>query len=154
MVQFKRKGHTKVYLEWEQPHTRNSHLGYFPLLYPYDFLPPRHPSAWETRKDLTPAWPTLAKTERLHFHFSLSCTGEGSGSPLQYSCLENPRDGSLVACHLWGHTELDTTDVTQQQQLFINPCKWIHPYILASGLTHSLYYSCLLSHNTNMLGSL
>ena len=31
-------------------------------------------------------------TERLHFHFSLSCIGEGSGNPLQYSCLENPRD--------------------------------------------------------------
>ena len=30
--------------------------------------------------------------ERLHFHFSLSCIGEGNGTPLQYSCLENPRD--------------------------------------------------------------
>ena len=32
-------------------------------------------------------------TERLPFHFSLSCTGEGNGNPLQCSCLENPRDG-------------------------------------------------------------
>ena len=32
-------------------------------------------------------------TERLHVHFSLSCTGEGNGNPLQCSCLENPRDG-------------------------------------------------------------
>ena len=31
-------------------------------------------------------------TERLHFDFPLSCIGEGNGSPLQYSCLENPRD--------------------------------------------------------------
>ena len=31
-------------------------------------------------------------TERLHFHFSLACTGEGNGNPLQHSCLENPRD--------------------------------------------------------------
>ena len=31
-------------------------------------------------------------TERLHFHFSLSCLGEGNGNPLQCSCLENPRD--------------------------------------------------------------
>ena len=31
-------------------------------------------------------------TERLHLHFSLSCIGEGSGNPLQCSCLENPRD--------------------------------------------------------------
>ena len=32
-------------------------------------------------------------TEQLHFHFLLSCIGEGSGNPLQCSCLENPRDG-------------------------------------------------------------
>ena len=32
-------------------------------------------------------------TEWLHFHFSLSCIGEGNGNPLQFSCLENPRDG-------------------------------------------------------------
>ena len=31
-------------------------------------------------------------TERFHFHFSLSGIGEGNGNPLQYSCLENPRD--------------------------------------------------------------
>ena len=32
-------------------------------------------------------------TERLPFHFSLSFIGEGNGNPLQYSFLENPRDG-------------------------------------------------------------
>ena len=35
----------------------------------------------------------LDTTERLHFHFSLSCIGEGNGNALQCSCLENPRDG-------------------------------------------------------------
>jgi len=35
----------------------------------------------------------LDTTEQLHFHFSLSCIGEGNGNPLQCSCLENPRDG-------------------------------------------------------------
>ena len=34
----------------------------------------------------------LDTTEWLHFHFSLPCIGEGNGSPLQCSCLENPRD--------------------------------------------------------------
>ena len=34
----------------------------------------------------------VSTTERLHFHFSLSCTGEGNGNPLQCSCLETPRD--------------------------------------------------------------
>ena len=35
----------------------------------------------------------LGTTERLHYHFSLSCMGEGNGNPLQCSCLENLRDG-------------------------------------------------------------
>ena len=35
----------------------------------------------------------LDTIERLHFHFSLSCIGEGNGNPLQCSCLENPKDG-------------------------------------------------------------
>ena len=35
----------------------------------------------------------LDTTERLHFHFSFSCIGEGNDNPLQCSCLENPRDG-------------------------------------------------------------
>ena len=61
-------------------------------------------------------------TEKLHFHFSLSCTGEGNGNPLQYACLENPRDGGgLVGCHLWGRTESDTTEASYQQQS-INTC--------------------------------
>ena len=34
----------------------------------------------------------LDMTERLHFHFSLSCIGEGNDNPLQCSCLKNPRD--------------------------------------------------------------
>ena len=55
-------------------------------------------------------------TERLHFHFSLSCIAEGNGNPLQCYCLENPRDRSLVGCRLWGGTELDMTEATQQQQ--------------------------------------
>jgi len=38
--------------------------------------------------------------------------GDCEGNPLQYSCLENPRDRSLVGCRLWDHKESDTTDVT------------------------------------------
>ena len=41
-------------------------------------------------------------TERLHFHFSASCTGEGNGNPLQYSCLENPRDGGAWWAAVYG----------------------------------------------------
>ena len=43
-------------------------------------------------------------TERLHFHFSLSCVGEGNDNPLQCSCLENPRDGGAWwAAFYWSH---------------------------------------------------
>ena len=41
-------------------------------------------------------------TERLHFHFSLSCVGEGHGNPLQCSCLENPRDGGAWWAAVYG----------------------------------------------------
>ena len=41
-------------------------------------------------------------TERLHFHFSLSCTGEGDGNPVQYSCLENPRDRGAWWAAIYG----------------------------------------------------
>ena len=41
-------------------------------------------------------------TEQLHFHFSLSCIGEGNGNPLQCSCLENPRDGGALWAAVYG----------------------------------------------------
>ena len=44
-------------------------------------------------------------TERLCFHFSLSCIGEENGNPLQYSCLENPRDGGAQWAAIYGVTQ-------------------------------------------------
>ena len=41
-------------------------------------------------------------TERLHFHFSLSCIGEGNGNPLQCSCLKNPRGGGAWWAAIYG----------------------------------------------------
>ena len=48
-------------------------------------------------------------TERLHFHFSLSCIGEGNGNALQCSCLENSRDRGAWWAAVHGVVELDTT---------------------------------------------
>ena len=47
-------------------------------------------------------------TERLRFHFSLSCTGEGHGNPLQCSCLRIPGTGEpggllSMGSHRVGH---------------------------------------------------
>ena len=47
-------------------------------------------------------------TEQLHFHFSLSCIGEGNGNPLQCSCLENPRDGGACWAAIYGVTQSRT----------------------------------------------
>ena len=47
-------------------------------------------------------------TERLHFHFSLSGIGEGSGNPLQYSCLGNPRDGGAWWAAAYGVAQSQT----------------------------------------------
>ena len=47
-------------------------------------------------------------TERLHFHFSLSCIGEGNGNPLQCSCLENPRDGGAWWAAIYGVAQIRT----------------------------------------------
>ena len=56
-------------------------------------------------------------TEWLHFHYSLSCIGEGNGNPLQCSWPgESQGRRSLVGCCLWGRTESDTTEATWQQQ--------------------------------------
>ena len=55
-------------------------------------------------------------TEWLHFHFSLSCIGEGNGNPLQCSCLENPRDGAAWWAAIYGATQSRTWLKQQQQQ--------------------------------------
>ena len=63
-------------------------------------------------------------TERLHFHFSLSCIGEGNGNPLQFSCLENPRDGGAwwlpsMGSHRVGHdcSDLEAAGVHQREKV-------------------------------------
>ena len=62
--------------------------------HPTPVLLPGKSHGWRSLVGCSPwgheEWDT---TEHLHFHFSLSCIGEGNGNPLQCSCLENPRDG-------------------------------------------------------------
>ena len=51
-----------------------------------------------------------------HNHFSLSCTGEGNGNPLQCSCLENPRDGGAWWAAVYGVAQSQTRLKRQKQQ--------------------------------------
>ena len=50
----------------------------------------------------------LDMTEQIRFHFSLSCTGEGNGNPLQCSRLENPRDGGTWWAAVYGAVQSQT----------------------------------------------
>ena len=61
---------------------------------PHSSTLPGKSHGWRSLVDCSP-WghEESDMTEQLHFHFSLSCVGEGNGNPLQCSCLENPRDG-------------------------------------------------------------
>ena len=99
-------------------------------------------------------------TERLHFHFSLSCIGEGNDNPLQCSCLENPRDGGAWWAALYGVAQSRTqlkrlSSSSSSQRINENRGKrWV--CCLYSGpllRSHSLYFhthafSRVQSHNT------
>ena len=63
-------------------------------------------------------------TERLHFHFSLSCIGEGNGNPLQCSCLENPRDGGAWWAAIYGVTQSRTRQKWLSSSSSIPQCNY------------------------------
>ena len=71
--------------------------------HPTPVLLPGKSHGWRSLVGCTP-WgrEELDMTGRLHFHFSLSCIGEGNGNPLQCSCLENPRDGGAWWAAVYG----------------------------------------------------
>ena len=54
-----------------------------------------------------------------------SSYGEGNGTPLQYSCLENPHEQrSLVGYSPWHHKESDTTEqLTHISTILQQSCK-------------------------------
>ena len=61
-------------------------------------------------------------TEHLHFHFSLSCIGEGNGNPFQCSCLENPRDGGAWWAAVHGVAQSQTRLKRLSSRVFIIFC--------------------------------
>ena len=64
---------------------------------------------WRSLVGCSPwSWEELDTTEWLYFHFSLSCTREGNGNPLQCSCLENPRDGETWWAPVYGVAQSQT----------------------------------------------
>ena len=69
-------------------------------------------------------------TERLDFHFSLSCIGEGNGNPLQCSCQENPRDGGAWWAAVYGVAQ----SRTRLKRLSSSSSKEIFHFSLATGV--------------------
>ena len=69
-------------------------------------------------------------TERLHFHFLLSCIGEGNGNPLQCSCLENPRDREAWWAAVCGVAESQTrlkrlSSSSSSSSMGLTHAKWV-----------------------------
>ena len=86
-------------------------------------------------------------TERLHFHFSLSCIEEGNGNLLQCSCLENPRDGGAWWAAVYAVAESRTwlKRLSSSSRACWNSCplsRWCHPTISSSVVP---FFSCHLS---------
>ena len=108
-------------------------------------------------------------TERLHFHFSLACTGEGDGNPLQCSCLENPRDGGAWWAAVYGVAQ-SWTQLTwlSSSSSHPEPASWSlqlplfqwhqHGPIISSSLLTSAtplwwcFWMCLTFHLQSLLG--
>ena len=94
------------------------HTPFFPGIYTWFWRRQWHPTpvllpgkshGWRSLVSSSP-WGRQESdtTERFHFHFSLSCIGEGNGNPLQSSCLENPRDGGVCWAAVYGVTQSPT----------------------------------------------
>ena len=87
-------------------------------------------------------------TERLHFHFSHSCIGEGNGNPLQCSCLENPRGGGAWWAAIYGVAQ----SRTQLKRLSSSSSSSV--FMFREGNGNPLQYSCLENPWTEEPGGL
>ena len=87
-------------------------------------------------------------TERLPFHFSLSCIGEGNGNPLQCSCLENPRDGGAWWAAVYGVSQSRTRlkQISSSSSIYYFPlvCKILGWY--GSCILRYIYAILFLMH--------
>ena len=92
---------------WKQ--SRNYHLLWKRHWRPTPVLLPGKSHGWRSLVGCSP-WGCKGSdtTKWLHFHFSLSCIGEGSGNPLQCPCLENPRDRGAWWAAVYGVAQSQT----------------------------------------------
>ena len=92
-------------------------------------------------------------TERLHFHFSLSCIAEGNGNPLHCSCLENPRDGGAWWAAVYGVAQSRTQLKRLSSSIFSKIKFWhlwqddIYPLAQFSFVSLLLHQSTVVKDN-------
>ena len=93
------------------------------LWHPTPVLSPGKSHGWRSLVGCSP-WgrEELDTTEQLHFDFSLSCTGEGNGNPVQCSCLETPRDRGAWWSAVYGVTQSRTQLKWLSSSSSENPC--------------------------------
>ena len=86
----------------------------------------------------------LDMTQWLHFHFSLSCIGEGNGNPLQCSCLENPRDSGAWWAAVYGVAQSRTRLKRLSSSMISN---WLWRILLTSKNYHEkeIFWTCWLN---------
>ena len=94
---------SKTSISWSIPDLRRRQW------HPTPVLLPGKSHGWKSLVGCSPwSHEELDMTERLHFHFSLSCIGEWNGNPLEYSCLDNPRDGGAWWAAVYRVTQSQT----------------------------------------------
>ena len=86
-------------------------------------------------------------TEWLHFHFSLSCTGEGNGNPLQCSCLENPRNGGARWAAVYGVAQSWTRLKRLSSSSSSSSSRLYSPFLTSYLPYHVFHPSCYLTPN-------
>ena len=93
----------------------------------------------------------LDMIKRLHFHFSLSCIGEGNGNPLQCSCLENPRGRKAWWAAVYGvtqsRTQLKRLSSNSSSRMFKTSCSIQTPecVLFQSSDNLLIFHSLMLS---------
>ena len=100
--------------------------------HPTPVLLPGKSHGWRSLEGCSP-WGRWGSdmTERLHFHFSLSCIGEGNGNSLQCSCLENPRDGGASWVAFYGVAQSRTrlkrlsSSSSSSFQVSVRASRWV-----------------------------
>ena len=111
---------------WTQLKAMAPHSRTFAWKIPWTEKPGRLQSMGSLESDMT---------ERFHFHFSLSCIGEGNGNPLQCSYLENPRDGEAW----WAAVSEVTQSWTRLKWLSSSSSRVTHTFTFMPEFSSKLY---------------